>query len=135
MAFGFLFTLAPLVLIGLLVAGLIAIRRQEMLEDEPEEPGIGTPRRIFLYGLTLIGLIFAAVGLSMLLGGALDAVLGDTVIAERRRSLSVALAFTVVGTPAWLLFLFLAQRTIADHPVEARSQARRLYLGFARGIA
>ena len=37
-----------------------------------------------------------------------------------RRGLAVALAFTVVGTPALLLFMLLAQRSVRTHAVEAK---------------
>lgn len=133
-AFGVLSLLLPIALIALVIAAIGAARRADE-DDEPAEPGIGTVRRVFLYGLQFIALIFAAVGVSLLVRGALDAVAGDRVIAASETELAIALAFTVVGVPAWLLFAFLGERTVQQHPVERRSQARRLYLGAARGVA
>jgi hypothetical protein len=127
--------LPPLVLIAAITA-VVEARHQSGLDGDAEgDPGIGTVRRLFVYGLALVSLIFAATGLSMILGGMLDALVGRVLIADRRDSLSIALAFTSVGTPAWLCFAALAQRSMREHPVERQAQARRLYFALARGIA
>lgn len=126
--------LPPAVLIAA-IAAIIETRHRSAIEEATGDPGIGTVRRLFIYALALVSLIFAATGLSMILAGALDAFAGRVLISDRRDALSVALAFISVGTPAWLFFAVLAQRSMRDHPVESRSQARRLYLGLARSIA
>lgn len=126
--------LPPAVLIAA-IAAIIEARHRSAIEDGTGDPGIGTVRRLFIYALALVSLIFAATGLSMIVAGTLDAVAGRVLISDRRDALSVALAFISVGTPAWLFFATLAQRSMRDHPVESRSQARRLYLGLARSIA
>lgn len=128
-----LFTILPIAVIIGAVSATMRARRADL--DEPEDEGIGSVRRLFIYALALIGATFAAVGISMIIGGTLDALVGDVLLLERREGLAVALAFTVVGTPAWLLFMLLAQRSVASHAVERRSQARRLYFALARTIA
>ena len=126
-----LFTILPIAVIIGAVSATMRARRADLDEDE----GIGSVRRLFIYALALIGVTFAAVGISMITEGTLDALVGDVLLLERREGLAVALAFTVVGTPAWLLFMLLAQRSVASHAVERRSQARRLYFALARTIA
>ncbi len=134
-----MFGLLPIVLVAAVIFTLVSARRGATLEDDlgdaVYDDGIGTVRRLFIYALALVGLIFAAVGVSMVIAGALDAMTGRVIFAERRQGLAVALAFSVVGGPAWLLFAWLAQRSLRDHDVERRSQLRRLYLGLARGVA
>lgn len=134
-----MFGLLPIVLVAAVVFALVTARRGTTLEDDlgdaPHDDGIGTVRRLFIYTLALVGLIIAAVGVSMVIAGALDAITGRVIFAERRQGLAVALAFSVVGGPAWLLFAWLTQRSLRDHDVERRSQLRRLYLGLARGVA
>ena len=130
--------LLPLAVIVAIVAAVVAARRgrhDEATGEDPADPGIGTVRRLFLYGLALVALIFTGVGLSMLIGGALDSAFGALVVSEHHQQLAIALAFTFVGAPAWLAFATLAQRSVAQHPAERRSQLRRLYLVLARGIA
>ena len=129
-----LFTILP----GAVVAGIIgaAFSSRDMRDErEPDEPGIGTVRRLFLYVLALVGLVFAAIGVSLLITGALEVAFEDLIVSEQSEALSTALAFTLVGTPAWVVFAYLAQRSLAEHPVEAYSQARRLYFVVVRGIA
>jgi hypothetical protein len=137
MIFGLLLTLGFGVLPIAVIVGAVAVASTARRHPEPEatDPGIGTVRRLFTYGLALVGLNLAAVGVALLIGGALEAMFEEVVIAERSRQLSVALALTLVGTPAWIVFAFLAQRSLAAHAVEDRSHARRLYFALARGIA
>lgn len=127
----------PIVILIAVIAAIATSRRSrdEAADDADDEPGIGTVRRLFLYGLALVALSFAASGVAMLIGGALDSAFGTLVVADRNRGLAIALSFTVVGGPAWLLLAFAAQRSLAAHAVELRSRARRLYFAIARGIA
>jgi len=130
-----IFSLLPFAIIGGVIAAVVAARRTP--DGEPDEPddGIGTVRRLFLYGIAFIALVFTAVGLSLLLSGAFNAAAGDLVVSTSDTELAVALAFTVVGAPAWLIFALLAQRTVRREPAERRSQLRRFYLAAARGVA
>ncbi len=116
-------------------ASALSTAREEDERDGDADEGIGTVRRLFIYVLAFVGVVFAAVGVSMLIGGVIDAVTGEALILDRRQSLAIALAFTVVGTPAALLFMLLAQRSIRAHELERRSQARRLYLAVTRSVA
>jgi len=129
-----LFLAIPIALIAGIVAAVMAARRRDDREDEAEA-GIGTVRRLFYYGIAFLALIFVGVGLAMLIGGVLDAAFGDLLIQSSDTQLAIALAFTVVGAPAWLIFALLAQRSVQQHEVERRSEARRLYFMLARGLA
>ena len=126
--------LLPLAVIAGVVAAVVAARREAERDEPPADEGIGSVRRLFIYLLALVGVVLAAIGVAMIIGGAIDAANGQALILDRRRSLAVALAFAVVGTPAWLLFMLLAQRSVHAHEVERRSQARRLYLGVTRSV-
>lgn len=133
---GLLVSLVPLLVVIAVVVALVRRRRGEEAAPGPADTGLGTVRRLFLYGVGLLALIFAGVGLSMLLGGMIDALGGDTVIAESDTQLSIALAFSIVGVPAWLIAAFIAQRSVhAAREAEAGSELRRFYLNLARGIA
>ena len=129
------FTVLPIAIIAGTIAAVSAARREAERGDAPSDEGIGSVRRLFIYVLALVGVVFAAIGVAMIISGALDAFVGDTLLLDRRQGLAVALAFTIVGTPAWLLFMLLAQRSVHAHEVERRSQARRLYFGVTRSVA
>ena len=129
-------SLLPLLLIGGVIYAVVAARRRGAGdEDEDVEPGIGTLRRLFIYGLALVGLAIGAQGLAMLIGGALDALASDTVIAESDTKLALGLAFTLVGMPAWVIFWLVAERSLRRHPVEQRSLTRRSYSALVRAVA
>jgi hypothetical protein len=128
-----LFGFVPIAIIAGVIAVISTARRYG--DERDLDPGIGTVRRLFVYVLALTGLIFGAVGVSLLVTGVLEALFEDVVIAERSQQLSIALAFTLVGAPAWLVFAYIAQRSVTQHAVEVRSQARRLYFSLVRGIA
>ena len=132
--FGLILFVLPLAVIVGIASALVAAREADH-DDPPTDEGIGSVRRLFIYVLAFAGLAFTAIGVSMIIGGAIDAVTGNALLLDRRQAFAVALAFTVVGTPAWLLFMLLAQRSIRAHEVERRSQARRLYFGVARSVA
>jgi len=132
-AFSLLSTL--LIPVAVIVGVVLLVRRARGDDEEEPDEGIGGVRRAFLYGLAFVSLIFAGVGVSMLLGGTFEALRGDRVIADSDTQLAVALAFTVVGVPSWVLFAALAQRSLGQHAVEARSSLRWLYFAFARAVA
>ena len=134
---GVIFALIPLAILGLIVWGIVsAVRGGGGADDEePAEPGIGTVRRLFIYGVSLVAVVLAGSGISMLLGGMIDAIAGDLIIGQEDTGLAFGLALTVVGAPVWGLFWYLGQRSLRDHPVEQRSLARRLYLATVRGTA
>lgn len=131
--FFLVFALVPLIAVGALVALISATGRGA---DEPVDAGDGTSiRRLFVYLLAFVAFLFAVVGIALLLGGALEAATGGAAIAGRDTELAIALAFTVVGLPAWLALAVAAQRALSTHPLERHSIARRLYLDAARAVA
>ena len=122
----------PIVVVALIIG---AVRRAAD-EDQPAgEPGIGTVRRLFIYGLAFVALGLGSSGVALLLGGMLDAVVGDRLISASNTELATALSLTVVGLPVWATFLLLAQRSLRQHTAEHRSLARGFYLLFVRAIA
>ena len=128
---GLLGIAVPLIAIALVVS---AVQRAGQ-EEGPAEPGIGTVRRLFLYGLSFFALGLGASGVALLVGGVLDAIFDDALIVTDSTQLATALSLTVVGLPVWAIFFLLAQRTVRSQPVEHRSLARGFYFMLVRGIA
>lgn len=120
-------------LVAIVVAAVAGARRHGDTADG--EPGIGTMRRLILYGLAAVALGIAAFGLATLIGGLADAIGGEVIAERRSRGLATGLALTIVGTPTWLALFAVAQRAVAQHPVESRVPSRWLYFGLVRGVA
>jgi hypothetical protein len=116
----------PLVVLILIIAGVIALVRRK--GKGQEEPGIGTVRRIYYYGLSFVALMLAANGIVLLVSNLVDLASGEKVISGGEFELALGLALTLVGTPVWLLFWNLARRSVREFPVETRSLARKGYI-------
>ncbi|MBT5773430.1 MAG: hypothetical protein HOH95_03535 [Dehalococcoidia bacterium] len=127
--------LIPIVLVGLIIWGIVSFARRG--GDEPEaDPGIGTVRRLFIYGGALGGAFMGASGIALLLGGLIDVVgPGNLVVGDESTRLALALALTIVGAPVWGLFWWAGERSVREHPVELRSVMRRGYANLVRAVA
>ena len=132
--FSIVSSLLPLVVLGLIIWGIVSFARRD--REQETDPGIGTVRRLFIYGGALVGAFMGASGVSVLLGGLVD-LLGpsDVVIGDEETTLALGLSLTIVGAPVWALFWWAGERSLREHSVERRSVARRAYLNFVRAVA
>ena len=89
-------------------------------------------RRVYEYLMSAIGLLAAAVGLTMLVVAGVEAVVGsETVIVGESAVNTLLLAATllVVGSPVWWFFWHRIQRAAVTEPAaEQASPTRRIYL-------
>ncbi|MBI4281868.1 MAG: hypothetical protein HY672_00045 [Chloroflexi bacterium] len=119
-------SLLPLAIIIGVIAGIVALARRR---GEPGgDPGIGTVRRLYIYFLSLAGLVTAAIGATLLVSAALGALFGPKAISGENTTTALGLALTIVGTPVWLLFWRMAQRSVRQNAVEIKAASRKVYL-------
>ena len=134
--FGLIFNLIQiLVIVGVIVAIVAVVRRRGGAEAEVEEPGIGTLRRLYYYGLSFVALMVAATGAILLVDYVADRLFGPRVLSGGEAQLALGLALTLVGTPIWLLHWVLAQRAIRQFPGETRALSRKVYLYLVLGVS
>ena len=94
-------SIIPLLLIvGIIAAVVFFIRRRGKTEDDP---GIGTLKRLYFYGLSFVSLGVAAPGIILLIDFLLDRLFGSPTLSRGQTQLALALALTIVGTPIWFL--------------------------------
>lgn len=117
--------LASLLMVVALLAGIVLVVRRAK-ETEPL-PGIGTTRRLFLYGLAFISLMLATSGVAMLLASTLDGIFGDSIGGSDTGQTAFGLAATIVGFPVWLLLMRAGSKSLVTYPGEAGSLGRKLY--------
>ena len=99
------------------------------------DPGIGTTRRIFLYGLAFAALVTAASGLALLTGALLGAISGDVIAGDGASALAFGIAAGGVGFAVWALLWRAAQRSVERHPAEAGALGRKVYVYIVLGGA
>ena len=108
------------------IAGIVLIIRRA--KDSESLPGIGTTRRLFLYGLAFISLMLATSGVTMLIASVLQGIF-DTSIGRGDSSGQTAfgLAATIVGFPIWLLLMRAGSKSLIIYPSEAGTLGRKFY--------
>ncbi|MBM3957562.1 MAG: hypothetical protein FJ313_05870, partial [Gemmatimonadetes bacterium] len=125
--------LLPLAVIAGVIAGIVVLVRRR---GEPgDDPGIGTVRRLYIYGLSLAGLVTGAIGAVLLLSALLNVLFGPALISRENTVLALGLALAIVGTPVWLLFWGMARRSVRQNAVEAGAIARKVYLYLVLGVS
>ncbi|MXW29435.1 MAG: hypothetical protein F4Z88_01425 [Chloroflexi bacterium] len=130
------FLIIPIVAMLLLLGGAASIIALALRSrSDGGNPGIGTTRRIFLYGLAFAALITAASGLALLIGALLTAISGDVIAGEGASALAFGIAAGSVGFAVWALLWRAAQRSVERHPAEAGALGRKVYVYLVLGAA
>ena len=131
------FLIIPISALLILVAGagsIIALALRSR-SDGGSDPGIGTTRRLFLYGLAFAALLTAASGLALLAAALLNAVSGDVIAGDGASALAFGIAAGGVGFAMWALLWRAAQRSVERHPAEAGALGRKVYVYLVLGAA
>ena len=130
------FLIIPIVAMLLILGGAASIIALALRSrSDGADPGIGTTRRIFLYGLAFLALVTAASGLALLTGALLTAVSGDVIAGEGASALAFGIAAGGVGFAVWALLWRAAQRSVERHPAEAGALGRKVYVYLVLGAA
>ncbi len=106
--------------------GIFMSSRRRPGEGAAEQVG-STIRRLFQYALLFGAVVLVAIGLSSVLGAALNV----NELAGDRRSLALPLAYLAVGFPAGMWLASWVRRQHQRQPLEAQSLAWTLYLTLA----
>ncbi len=123
--FEFGFFLVPLLIIGLIVWGIVsAVRRPG---GTAQEPGIGSVRRVFFYGLAFVALMLATLGLTLIVGR-LIGFRFDEIVRGGSGKIAFGIAATVVGFPVWALLWRAAQHSLDRYPAERGTLGRKVYV-------
>ena len=118
--------LIPFAVIGAVIAGVVMLTRRG--QGQPEEPGIGTVRRLFYYGVGFIALLVMASGAQMVFTELLEAATTDVIVRQRSTQIAFGLAAMIVAGPVWLGVWLLAKRSLQEFAAEAGTIARKLYV-------
>ncbi|MDA1348682.1 MAG: DUF5671 domain-containing protein [Chloroflexi bacterium] len=125
----------PLVILGAIVALIVFIVRRRRGDALRSDPGIGTLRRLYFYGVSFVALMMAANGVVQIARYVLDAVADEGVVSTSRTPLAIGLSLLIVGLPLWLLHWMTVQRQVKRLPVETESVVRKVYLVAVMGVS
>ena len=123
-----------LALVAAVVYGIVSLARRRRGFAEVD-PGIGTVRRLYFYGVSFIALMMAAFGVMEIVRFVLDELFGGAVLSPSRVRLATGLSLTLVGLPLWAVHWRVAQRHSKRLPVETRSVIRKIYAYVVLGVA
>lgn len=127
--------LIPILVIVGIIWLVVALVRRRREGEEPLDPGIGTLKRVYYYGLSFVALMVAAGGIVLLVDFAADGLLGAQVLSGGEAKLALGLALTLVGTPIWFFHWRLADRAVRQFPTETHALARKVYGYLVLGIS
>ena len=133
---GQLLAIIPFAFLAIVGASAYAIfvwRNTDRRDDD--DPGIGTPRRVYFYSVSFVALMMAASGASVILSTALDSLFRDGGAGDFADTLALGLALVAVGVPVWLFHWRFVRRAAARTAAERRSVFRSLYLYTTLGAA
>ena len=123
----------PFVVIAAVIAFIFS-RRTPSGERGPGI-GIGTTRRVFLYGLSFVALMIGATGATLLVSGFLDLVAPGSVLAYDSTSVAFGIASSTVGLGVWGVLTWVARRSLGRYPAEAGTLGRKLYVYAVLGVS
>ena len=98
------------------------------------EPIAVSVRRFYFYLVALVGLLVGVGGAYYIVGFALEALVGERVIASSREPLAIGLSLAIVGLAVWAVHWRQIQRSRA-RPAEANALLRSLYVYLVLAIA
>ena len=131
------FFVVPLAIMLAIVAavayGVVSLtrRRRDFAEVDP---GIGTVKQLYFYGVSFVALLMAANGVTLVIAYVLDSLFGGPVISPSGEMLFWGLALTLVGLPLWGFHWWVIRKYVRDLPVETRSVVRKVYTYFVLGV-
>ena len=131
---GLFSSLIPIAIVAAIVYAVVQWRRGRPV-TAPDDPGMGTVRRIYFYTVALIALLVAVNGLAQIERFVIDGLFGSEVVSGSRVGLAIGISLSVVGLAVWGIHWRLIQRSVATMPTESRAVVRKLYVYVVLGIA
>jgi hypothetical protein len=119
--------LIPISIIAAIVYGIVSLTRRRQSGPQAD-PGIGTIRRLYFYGVALAALMMAANGIALVGDDALAMAFGDDVVVGSVEKLALGLALTLVGIPLWGVHWWFVRKYMRQYPVERLSVVRKIYV-------
>ena len=131
-AFAFLVQIG--ILVGIAYAIYAWVRRGNDSDSEPD-PGMGTLKRIYFYGISFAALMTCVAGISLAVQSLLNTLFDGQALSISSSALAWGLSLLIVGLPIWWFHWRYILRSVAETPFERGSVVRKLYIYLSLGVA
>ncbi len=124
-----------LAIIGGVIYAIYAWRKREPESDEDYDPGIGTLKRLYFYGISFAALMTLVAGISLAVQSLLNVLFDGSAFSLSSNALAWGLSLSIVALPIWFFHWRFILRSVAAMPVESRSIIRKVYIYLTLGVA
>ena len=103
--------------------------------DSDSDPGIGTLKRLYFYGISFAALMTFIAGISLAVQSLLNVLFDGKALSLSSSTLAWGLSLLIVGLPIWAFHWRFVLRTTVAMPIEYRSIVRKVYIYLTLGVA
>ena len=127
--------LIPLAIIGGVIYAIYAWRKRGTDSDDDHDPGMGSLKRLYFYGISFAALMTLVAGVSLAVQSLLNVMFDGAAFSLSSNRLAWGLSLFIVALPIWLFHWRFILRSVAAMPVESRSIIRKVYIYLTLGVA
>ena len=128
-------TLILLAIVGGIAYAIYAWRKRAPDSDEDHDPGMGTLKRLYFYGISFAALMTLVAGISLAVQSLLNVLFDGAAFSLSSNELAWGLSLLIVALPIWFFHWRFILRSVAAMPVESRSIIRKVYIYLTLGVA
>lgn len=124
-----------LAIIGGVIYAIYAWRRREPESGGDHDPGMGTLKRLYFYGISFAALMTLVAGISLAVQSLLNVLFDGEAFSLSSNALAWGLSLSIVALPIWFFHWRFILRSVTAMPVERRSIIRKVYIYLTLGVA
>ena len=124
-----------LAVVGGVIYAIYAWRKRAPDSDEDDNPGMGTLKRLYFYGISFAALMTLVAGISLAVQSLLNVLFDGQAFSLSSNALAWGLSLLIVALPIWFFHWRFILRSVAAMPVEHRSIIRKGYIYLTLGVA
>ena len=128
-------TLILLTVVGGIAYAIYAWRKRASDHDADHDPGMGTLKRLYFYGISFAALMSLVAGISLAVQSLLNVLFDGQALSLSSNTLAWGLSLLIVALPIWFFHWRFILRSVAAMPVESRSIIRKVYIYLTLGVA
>ena len=124
-----------LAIIGGVIYAIYAWRKRGPDSDTEHDPGMGTLKRLYFYGISFAALMTLVAGISLAVQSLLNVLFDGAAFSLSSNALAWGLSLLIVALPIWFFHWRFILRSVAAMPVEGCSIIRKVYIYLTLGVA